>query len=56
MAFDDKYTLKLLYKLAGNQPFRGLPSHVVPEAKFKVSYPKPDNQEFVPFVIPQYKQ
>ena len=55
MAFDDNYNLKLLYSLAGDRPYCLLPSHVVPEAKFALSYPnlKP---EFKLDVIPQLKK
>ena len=56
MSFDDQYTLKLLYELAGDRPYRCGPSHVVPEAKFKISYLKPAGQEFKPFIIPQLKK
>ncbi len=55
MAFDDNYNLKLLYSLAGGQPYRCRPTHVVPQAQFKISYPniKP---EFKLTSIPQLKK
>ena len=56
MSFDDNYNLKLLYSLAGNQPYRQGASHVVPESEFEISYPLPPNQEFIPLVIPQLKK
>jgi hypothetical protein len=56
MAFDDNHNLRLLYNLAGGQPYRCRPTHVVPEAKFKISYPKPLNQDFVLTTIPQHKK
>ena len=55
MAFDDNYNLKLLYSLAGGQPYRGRPTHVVPEAKFKSVYPSVTS-EFKPTEIPQVHQ
>ena len=55
MAFDDNYNLNLLYGLAGNQPYRALPSHVVPEAKFEISYPN-IKSEFKLDTIPQLKK
>jgi hypothetical protein len=55
MAFDDNYNLKLLYNLAGSQSYRGRPTHVVPEAEFKISFTtvKP---EFKLTTIPQLKK
>ncbi len=55
MAFDDNYNLKLLYNLAGGQPYRGRPTHVVPQAKFEISYPN-IKSEFKLTSIPQYKK
>ena len=56
MSFDDNYNLRLLYSLAGNQPYRRGSSHVIPDAEFKICYPTPPNQEFVPLTIPQLKK
>ncbi len=56
MNFDDNYTLKLLYSLAKNQPYRRGLSHVVPDAEFKPAFPVRTQQGFVPLVIPQYNK
>ena len=52
----DNYNLKLLYSLAGNQPYHIGASYVVPEAKFTPSYPITTNQKFVLTTIPQLKK
>jgi len=56
MKHNDDYNLKLLYKLAGEQPYHQGASYVVPDTDFKISYPTPSNQGFVLTIIPQYKK
>lgn len=56
MAFDDNYTLKLLYSLADGRPYQRGASHVIPDAEFKPAFPERAEQGFVPLVIPQYNK
>jgi hypothetical protein len=53
---NDNYNLTLMYNLADNRPYCAGPSHVVPQATFKISYPNFSNQPFVLTTIPQLKK